>query len=495
MAEQLEDEHQISLTYDNSKQLAILGHLIQDPKFFVLAHTRLKPEWFREGLVQKVYGYMLDFYAENERPPSKQELESCPALMTEEQLVINKTHDLIRRAVFATEHFGLDALRKELTGWLQSQLFEVDFRKAYKEYTQQKDKDQAFQTVTNLVTKLQTATFVEEREESFSNIKEDLEQDRVDHNRACTFGIDMFDRLLLPDCKGGSLLPGDMSIMLAPSNVGKTTSCITTIVANIKRGKKVLFITHEGRKEDIKQKIRQCYFGKTYAEILAMASTPSGAARLKGIGEMINQHLTYIHFAKAGLTVEEVAAVIRNKNEQLKLKNHGFGYDLLVDDYPAKLTTEQAKGGNMSKRNIDDIVYNYFVQLANECQFHALCPIQTNREGSKVNKGITEERLLVSEDVLESWGPITAATNVWTGNRSLRDKHAGRIIYFIDKSRSSETGFAVVCKTDFARAITHSNELGATFYKGSGTYADKLDSYLNQYIGNEFPEHLRFASE
>lgn len=493
MSEKLETEHEISIGYDDVKQLAILGHLIQDPKFFVLAQSKIKPEWFRQSLVGEIYSKMLDFYNNLHRAPTEDELRNHKDILLEDQQKRNKLYDTIHKAKLATERFGLDALRKELTEWLQSQLFEVDFRKAYKAYTEKQEPKLAYTTVEQMVEKIRKASFLEEREEAFADIYTDIEQNRIDMKRACTFGLDMFDRLLLPDCKNGSLLPGDLSIVLAPSNVGKTTSCITTIVANIKNFKKVLFITHEGRKEDIKQKIRECFLDKNSTEIMAMAATATGLQTLRAIGRFIDQHLTYIHFARAGLTVEEVAGVIRNKNEQLKLKNNGVGYDLLVDDYPAKLTTEQARGGQMSRRNIDDIVYNYFVQLAGECQFHAICPIQTNREGSKINKGITEDRLLVSEDVMESWGPITAATNVWTANRSLRDKQAGRITYFIDKSRSSETGFAVVCKTNFSHAITHSNELGATFYRGSGTYADKLDTYLKDYIGMEFPDHLRVA--
>jgi hypothetical protein len=176
--------------------------------------------------------------------------------------------------------------------------------------------------------------------------------------------------------------------------------------------------------------------------------------------------------------VEEVEPLIRRKQEDLMAKT-GKGYDLLVCDYPAKLTTRLAQNGHMSKRNVDEIVYGYFVQLALEYGFHSLLAIQTNREGSKVNKGQKDEhRLLVMEDVHESYGVMQEATNVITLNRDPVAKARQHMTFHIDKSRSSETGFAVVARTDFARARTHHADLGAIWYRGVATMADQVDDLL-----------------
>jgi hypothetical protein len=157
-----------------------------------------------------------------------------------------------------------------------------------------------------------------------------------------------------------------------------------------------------------------------------------------------------------------------------------------VDDYPAKLSTLQARGGNFNKRDIDLVVYNYFVQLALEYNFHSLLAIQTNREGAKVNKGNKdgEKRLLVMEDVSESYGPIQLATNVLSMNRDGQAKARNRLTFHIDKSRSNETGWAVVCRTNYGHSITHANWLGGTYYRGSSTMADTIDTLLDQY-GND----------
>jgi hypothetical protein len=84
------------------------------------------------------------------------------------------------------------------------------------------------------------------------------------------------------------------------------------------------------------------------------------------------------------------------------------------------------------------------------------------------------------EDAAESWGPITQATNVISINRNEAAKAKGLVTFYIDKSRSSETGYAVVCKSDYGRAITHSNELGAVYYRGV-TAVEKIDQLMEQY--------------
>jgi hypothetical protein len=96
------------------------------------------------------------------------------------------------------------------------------------------------------------------------------------------------------------------------------------------------------------------------------------------------------------------------------------------------------------------VVYNYFSQIALEHNCHVLTAIQTNREGSKVNRKVgkgAESRFLTMEDVMESWGPMTTATNVISINRPPEAQARHVTGFCICKSRSSEVG--VVFLADF----------------------------------------------
>jgi len=487
LSDPLIEPAKISLPFATNKQIAILGHLLKNDKFFAQCADRIDPAWFLDPYCTKVYGAKVKFFRDFNRSPSIEELRNLPVFLTEDQATRNKVNEIIRLSELQAKEYGLDALRPELTDWMHAQYFEIGFRKAYQLY-KGKDTKVAYSTVDQMVQDIKTTQFEQDSEESFTNYMEEMEQSRVEYSNALTVGLGVFDRLLTPKAQHGSLLPGDLSIILAPTNTGKTTAMITTIIQNIVNQKHVLFITHEGRPTDIKEKLRCCFLGVTATELLDMYKTAEGRTRLDHCTKWMARYLCYVPMNKAGLTVEEVAATVRRKQEE-RCAKFGRGFDMLVDDYPAKISTQQAAKG-MSKRERDEIVYNYFEQIGLQYKMHVLCAIQTNREGSKVNKGQREDRLLTMEDVQESWGPMTCATNVWTINRSPHDKAFNRLIYYIDKSRSSETGFAVVCKTNFACSRTHGDDMGATFYRSASTYADKLDQYLDQYVGNELPEHL-----
>jgi hypothetical protein len=362
--------------------------------------------------------------------------------------------------------------------WLRSRLFYRGVHTAQKDYNSERF-EEAYRVMDDTLKKIKEATFLRERESPLCNWRQDFEQHKVEQANGLTFGLKTVDDLLLPGNESGSLLPGDTTILLAPTNIGKTTTMITVGGANLSLGKRILLITHEGRPMDIKEKLWKNYLDVSTKQLFDLPNTDEGVERLEKASRVFDRNLTFIPYNKAGLTVEEVEPLIRRKQEELMAKR-GKGYDMLIVDYPAKLSTRQAQNGNINKRNVDELVYGYFIQLALEYGFHSLLAIQTNREGAKVNKGQRDERrLLVMEDVHESYGVMQEATNVIALNRDAVAKARQRMTLHLDKSRSSETGFAVVARTNFANAITHSNKLGSIWYRGTSTLADQVDDLLN----------------
>jgi hypothetical protein len=186
--------------------------------------------------------------------------------------------------------------------------------------------------------------------------------------------------------------------------------------------------------------------------------------------------------------VEDVAAAISLEQEQ-RIAETGKGFDLVIDDYPAKLLSENMKFSQFQKRNLDEYTYNQFVQLALQYKFHMLVAIQSNRVGARINKGQkgVEERLLTMEDANEAFGPMQISTNVITVNRDPWSMANDFLTFHIGKSRGSETGQAIVCKSDYAHAITHSESLGGFWYKGTVPLGALIESYYAQFKGEEVP--------
>lgn len=477
---------QWTLPFAERKQEAILGHLLTDQGFFLRSRSLIRPQWFASGHARRIWKIKLDWYEQYERVATVEEIKNCPEITREENKVRAELTACINNAIRETQNYGLDALSHELTTWLRARIFIEGTDKAKQKFNNERY-DEAYVAMDESLKSIKEAYFEKDNEVDFSNFRDHFAKQQEERNDGLTFGLKIVDDLLLPGNLNGGLLKGDTTIMLAPTNVGKTTSMITTIVANLKARKRVLFISHEGRPTDLQNKIWCAFLDATLPEIFEQLSDKEKVKIVERASLFISKYLTYVPFNKAGGAVEDVEAIIRRYQERCIAVN-GVGYDMLVDDYPAKLTTLRAQHGGFSKRDIDLVVYNYFVQLALEYDFHSLLAIQTNREGAKVNKGNADiRRLLMMEDVSESYGPMQLATNVISINRDPKAKAMNRLTYYIDKSRSNDTGWAIVCRTNYAHAITHSNKLGATYYRGASTMAQKIDDLLRDYTNKEIP--------
>lgn len=486
------------LPFSKQKQLAVIGHNLVNRIFFFQCVNTIQPKWFLEERPQKLWAAIVEFYKRHRRQPSKEEILEGREIRLEEVKEQNKYDLLLTEAIRETERYGLDAIVPDLTEWMHTRVYHTAVMESADLFNRGKFSD-AFKSVHNASGQIRDIRFDQTEEVDFSDYQNQFTQDNLDHDDACTFGIKTLDQCLTPYAKNGSLLPGDTTVLLAPSNVGKTTTLLNVIRANIKRGKRVLFLTHEGRPEDIRNKLwclmlsvvekeeNQSRF-ITMPDLLKNWTNPAFQKEMEMMAKFISKYLTYIPMNKAGLTVEDVATVVQRKQEE-SLAKFGVGYSLLVDDYPAKLLTEQS-GGNWARRHIDALTYNYFVQMALQHKMHSLVVVQTNREGSKVNKGVGSDRLLEMEDVAESWDVMTQATSVISLNRTPDDKNQHRMKFHICKSRSSEVGITVVSRSRFSSYITHHDNLESFYYLGNSHMDDLIERFFRDYREQRVPELL-----
>jgi len=482
----------IQLPFSQRKQLAVAGHLLLDPQFFTLARHKVQATWFLDPIVGKIWNTKVRFYEQFQRIPSYDELIEYSDFVSEEIQIRQKMHQAAKLAVMESKNFGKDVIATELQGWLQAVMFQTAASQAKMLFGQQKFED-CYHFFGKELDVIKTTRFVEDREFQFENYLSDFQQELVARDNALTFGTPVMDKVLLDGNNGnGGLLPGDQTVILAPSNVGKSTALITTICANVKLNKAVLFMVHEGRPSDINFKLWQCMLGVTRPELFKMLGTAEGKARLDKVLIHLKRNLTFVHYAKAGMSIEDIEPIIRTKQSE-RIAKTGKGYDLFVCDYPAKLRTKQNSGGKLEKRFSLDIVYDYYVNYALEYNWHSIVAYQCNREGAKVNKS-DDGRFLTQEDAAEAFGPMQTATNIITVNRSREAQVSNLVTFYVDKSRSSETGIAVTCKSNFACATTHSEEMGGVAYRATSSDIDNalylMSAYPNEFITPEMQARM-----
>ena len=294
----------------------------------------------------------------------------------------------------------------------------------------------------------------------------------------------------------GFTIDGDSRFVLGDFTVTHNTTCkISIIAANLWAGRSIIFITHEGRKLDVMEKIWCCMLNLTKGEFraLSFSDDPAHLALLKQVASIINQNLLYIDYQKPGSTAEEVISMTRQHQQRRKAK-YGKGYDMFANDYPAILGAEGLKNLKTERRHKDAYVYRYFVDYAGDQSMHGLYSIQTNRKGSEKNKRTgdyaNKTQLVQLEDVQEAYEVTNSATNLLTINRSPDDQGRNIITYLFCKSRSSETNIAVTCRSDFRRSRTHWANLPATWYRGT-SQLDQMENLLSEYANREVPTNYK----
>jgi KaiC/GvpD/RAD55 family RecA-like ATPase len=478
------------LPFSEQRQNAFFGHVISNKTYYHQVKSKVQKKWFRDPWVGEAYGLYLDWSSKydknNEKLPSVEEILSSEKFMRMEVATRNKVTGAISLASASKATFDWDSIVSELTAWLKCRIYLENVTKSTELFGSKKF-NEAFGLLEQSVKQYQEVKFFPDDEVDFLDWRNHFDKTVTERQNALTTGLDILDKQIDPVCVKGCLLPGDTTVIMAPVNVGKTTTMVTIAVANIFQGKDVLFVTHEGRPEDITDKFWSCVTGKQKGELLKTYKTDEQL--FSGTSYFLNKHLTYMPINNPDqMIVENVCRIIETK-QQDKIAKTGKGYDLLVVDYPAKLGTETSNRIQMAHRQVEHYVYNYFVQLALKHKFHALLAIQTNREASKNNKHQgehgTQNRLITSEDVSEAWGPIMVATNIISVNRN--DDYGDKVIFHVCKSRSSETGISVLAKSDYSRARTHSNQLGGLWYKGNTSVASITTELLDQYINQRLP--------
>jgi hypothetical protein len=485
----------LQLPFEKRKQAAVLWFLATDRQFFEHAKVRIKPAWFADPIMGKVYAALLFFYDGGEgstayrRLPKKPELLESRSFMLEEPNVRSAMRAAVEMAYNESQVYGLDVLKAELTEWLHAYIYKEGIEQATALFQQQKF-SQAYKIAAERIKLIQETKFEEDCEFDFSDLEHSLMESEARIADGVTFGLKAVDDALSPGgvTTGiGGLFRRDTTCLMAPVNIGKTTAMLSVVCANIRAHKRVLLVVHEGEPSDIRDKLLCNLLDVDKTVLWSLRLTPEGRQILVMMEADLKKYLTFIPYIKAQMTIDDVLPLIRRKCEEAT--GQGRPYELLADDYPELLMSEHAKAARMEERARIALVYLNFTQLANELNLHCLVNIQTNRSGSSVNR--SEDRLLSMEDVAESWGAMAKMTNVITVNRSPNDMAKDRLTYYIVKSRSSGTGRAIVARTNFGHAVAHSNDAkyGAAWYFGSKMIAGgEMDHLLAVCSGGEITE-------
>lgn len=223
----------LSLPFASRKQAAILWYLTTNRTFFEHAKNKLKPAWFTDAIVSKVYSALLEFANNPMHPrmPSKVELLESRGFMVEEPAVRSAMRATVEMAYNEAQVYGLDVLKGELTEWLHAYIYKEGIETATHHFQQQRFSE-AYKIVAERIKLIQETKFDDDYEFDFSNLAESLADSEARVLEGCTFGLKMVDDALTPGgvTTAGGLFRRDTTCLMAPVNVGKCVRRDTPII-------------------------------------------------------------------------------------------------------------------------------------------------------------------------------------------------------------------------------------------------------------------------
>lgn len=447
------------LQVDEDMQSAILGWMLKNYEFCLKCLVALKPHMFGNPDLTEIFESIKEFLDEYKATPSP---ESLFAFMNTKN---NKKHlkAVINDCMAFSVKFNHQFLSDRLSDWVKTSLFLVYTQEAMR-FREIGDVGAMEQTVRKFLEKSNESSFKMDSSYRFGSPVEDfIKYYREEAQDGVTTGLSELDKIL-----GGSLRRGEHTLILAATNVGKTTVCINILAHNIMKKKHCLLLTHEGLDIDVANKLRRRMLMKSIPEVLEMIDSkdPVALEKIESVDKRIMEYLTYLQAAKSGgLFIEDVVNTIRIENEKLFAKK-GHYYDLVIDDYPGKLFSRLVNHKDF--RHGVKYCYDQMQQVALEYKFHAISPVQSNRDGAKKNKYREADEYLSEAEIAEAYGIAQDASNLLGVNRSVKDGFKNRMFINIIKTRQGPTNDVIQCNTDFPRMISHDECLGAALQPRAG---------------------------
>lgn len=488
---------QESLDWSKDKQLALMGHLLLNHQFAAGTGNPIEPEWFgaETGLV-KVRQLQIGFRDRFKRLPTVDEVREGPGMRSEEPAIRELVAQTVAMALQAVNRFPADALGEEIRHWHKSLVYRAGVSRSAELY-RTGNSEKAFEEVERMLERLREADRDRDHRHRWGNFREMLKAREEEYADALTLGNPILDKKLMPESDTGALIRGQTTIILSGTNRGKSRFMTTVVKENFLRRKRILWMTHEDPEVDVSMNMWCSLLRLNREQVMKLWKDPKGAATMDRLAAELEEYVEFAFMPPTGLTVEEVVASVRRRQAESIARN-GVGFDLLVDDYPKKLTSSRAQG---DFRHVLTYVYDQFVGLALEYGMGALLAFQTNREGHAAGmhaikklcehcrRNPVQSRWINETDCGEAWAPMENVANVISLNRDKEMERLGITAYYFAKTKASQAkGWVVACRGDYGAATTHAPDLAAVAFQGEFVPAERLDGWLTSYPNSTVPD-------
>ena len=247
----------------------------------------------------------------------------------------------------------------------------------------------------------------------------------------------------------GMIPKKSVTTIISAYNVGKTSASISCCYHAAMSGKKILFIFHEGRKEQIVLKFISRITKIPYNSLKSggYLEEPDQIQKIEKAKKMIDKYIRIKEMRHVGVTVEDVFKYCKNMKRN-------WDFDMMVDDYGQKLFSKK----KMEFRHNLAHTWNTFDLMSAELDIAILTCAQLNRDNAIKNKA--GEKIVRSDGVSEAITIAHVSETILTLNKSSKQENDNQMVICLDKARDAQAGLLIECQTDMRCALTHDPKWG-----------------------------------
>jgi replicative DNA helicase len=367
----------------------ILAHLLDDQRFSRAASPYLKKEYFTEKPQQIIFDLIEKYIHEYNKIPSKQAIE------IELGKVERLNDDEFKEAEHVLSSLQVDPktdtefVLKQAEEWCKTRAMYLALTESFEIY--QKSEQSALGSIPKIMQSALGVCFD-------THIGHDFFADadsRYDYYHQVEHKVP-FDIELLNHVTRGGVSKKSLTILMAGVNVGKSAMMCHMAAANIKDGKKVLYITLEMSEEMISQRVDANLMDLTIDDVMALPEAMY-KGRIKELRKLYGGDLKVKEYP----TKQAGSANFRHLLNELKLKAN-YVPDIIYVDYMNICMASTISGNKSGMYEYVKAVSEELRGLAVEFEVPIVTATQFNREGFKSSDpGM--------EDVAESFGTTATA--------------------------------------------------------------------------------------
>jgi replicative DNA helicase len=442
------DQNQLNFSIDF--HYSVIKLMLKDETFALKCLEYLSADLFKGTFTPWAFTKISNYYQKYNTIPSVQFLlDQLKTVNEMSQAEFKREFSLMAKSNIHDSQY----IKDEMTKFIKYRLFLKMYDNVSKNFAEQKYED-SYDLVDTGIEKIKQVKFERDdyvtSEEALGILNRSKEEDE---SQKIPTGLSLLDKEL----KGG-LDKKTVTTVMGGYNVGKTIAAINIACNALKAGKTVLFLFHEGHKDNIVKQIIACYTGLRLRTIEYgnYVDHPTNLAKVKQATELFNSKLRLKEYADLDkMSVEDVASYAKIAAQEMG------SLDLIVDDYAGILTSKTHKHKEL--RHNMARVWQILGLLSKTLDVAIVTIAQFNRDAVIKNK--EGNQILRSSNVGEAIGIAQHSDTILTLNRSFEDEDDQKIIVCLDKTRQGRAGKLIECNTDY-EAATLWNEAAGIYDKG-----------------------------